>query len=66
MHTGKNCTLAQAMALVHSGDRVMIGGFGDAGLPDVLVEALADSGLRDHHFLRPRQRTRARARPPAV
>ncbi len=47
MHTGKNCTLAQAMALVHSGDRVMIGGFGDAGLPDVLVEALADSGLRD-------------------
>jgi 3-oxoadipate CoA-transferase alpha subunit len=38
---------ASALADVPDGATVMIGGFGTAGLPDELVEALIDQGARD-------------------
>jgi 3-oxoadipate CoA-transferase alpha subunit len=40
-------TPAAALADVPDGATVMIGGFGTAGLPDELVEALIDQGARD-------------------
>ena len=40
-------TPAEALADVRDGATVMIGGFGTAGLPDELVEALIDQGARD-------------------
>jgi 3-oxoadipate CoA-transferase, alpha subunit len=40
-------TCAEAVADVKDGATVMIGGFGTAGLPDELVEALLDQGARD-------------------
>lgn len=40
-------TPAQAVADVADGATVMIGGFGTAGLPDELVEALIDQGATD-------------------
>ena len=40
-------TPAEALADVRNGATVMIGGFGTAGLPDELVEALIDQGARD-------------------
>ena len=40
-----NC--AQAVAGVRDGDTVMTSGFGGAGLPTALVEALIDQGARD-------------------
>ena len=40
-------TAAEAVADVRDGATVMIGGFGTAGLPDELVEALIDQGARD-------------------
>ena len=40
-------TLAQAVADVPDGATVMIGGFGTAGLPNELTEALIDQGARD-------------------
>ncbi len=39
-------TLAQAVADVHDGASVMIGGFGTAGLPNELTAALLDQGAR--------------------
>jgi 3-oxoadipate CoA-transferase alpha subunit len=39
--------LAQAVADVPDGATVMIGGFGTAGLPNELTEALIDQGARD-------------------
>ncbi len=41
------CTPAEALADVRDGATVMIGGFGTAGLPDELVEALLDQGARE-------------------
>ncbi len=41
------CTPAEALADVGDGATVMIGGFGTAGLPDELVEALLDQGARE-------------------
>ena len=38
---------AAALADVPDGARIMIGGFGTAGLPNELVEALLDQGARD-------------------
>jgi 3-oxoadipate CoA-transferase, alpha subunit len=38
---------AAALADVADGSTVMIGGFGTAGLPDELVQALSDQGARD-------------------
>jgi 3-oxoadipate CoA-transferase alpha subunit len=44
----KTCaTPAAALADVADGATVMIGGFGTAGLPDELVEALLDQGAKD-------------------
>ena len=40
-------TLAEAVADVPDGATVMIGGFGTAGLPNELTEALIDQGARD-------------------
>jgi 3-oxoacid CoA-transferase subunit A len=40
-------TVEEAIALVRPGSRVMVGGFGLAGYPESLVEALAASGIRD-------------------
>ena len=44
----KRCaTTGQALADVPHGATVMIGGFGTAGLPDELVDALIEQGARD-------------------
>jgi 3-oxoadipate CoA-transferase alpha subunit len=40
-------TAAEALADVADGSTVMIGGFGTAGLPDALIEALIAHGARD-------------------
>jgi 3-oxoadipate CoA-transferase alpha subunit len=40
-------TSAAALADVADGSTIMIGGFGTAGLPDELVQALIDQGARD-------------------
>ena len=40
-------TAAAALADVRDGATVMIGGFGTAGLPHELIDALTDSGARD-------------------
>lgn len=40
-------SLQAAVADVHDGATLMIGGFGTAGLPNELVEALLDQGARD-------------------
>lgn len=40
-------TPAEALADVRDGATVMIGGFGTAGLPNELVDALIDSGAKD-------------------
>jgi 3-oxoadipate CoA-transferase alpha subunit len=38
---------ALAVAGIHDGATVMIGGFGNAGMPSVLIDALIDQGARD-------------------
>ena len=43
----KICTARQAVELIHSGDRVMVGSFGNSGYPEQLVNAVADSALKD-------------------
>lgn len=40
-------TVEEAIALIRPGSRIMVGGFGLAGYPELLVEALAESGIRD-------------------
>jgi len=40
-------TLAEAVASIPDGSRVMIGGFGGSGAPIELIHALIDSGARD-------------------
>ena len=40
-------TVDEAIALIQPGSRVMVGGFGLAGYPELLVEALAASGIKD-------------------
>ena len=39
--------IEEALALIKPGARIMIGGFGLAGYPEQLVEALAASGIKD-------------------
>ncbi len=39
--------LAQAVAGIHDGATVMIGGFGNAGMPKALIDALIEQGARD-------------------
>lgn len=44
----KTCTsLAAAVADIHDGATVMIGGFGTAGMPSALIDALIDQGAKD-------------------
>lgn len=44
----KTCTSTeQALAAVHDGAHIMVGGFGNAGMPSELVDALIDQGARD-------------------
>ena len=44
----KTCTsLAAAVAGIHDGATVMIGGFGTAGMPSALIDALIDQGAKD-------------------
>ena len=40
-------TLADAVAGIHDGATVMIGGFGNAGMPSALIAALIEQGARD-------------------
>ncbi len=40
-------SLAEAVAGIHDGATVMIGGFGTAGMPSELIDALIDQGARD-------------------
>ncbi|MFC4931574.1 3-oxoacid CoA-transferase subunit A [Massilia sp. GCM10023247] len=40
-------SLAQAVSGVHDGATVMIGGFGNAGMPAALIDALIEQGARD-------------------
>ena len=40
-------TLADAVAGIHDGATVMIGGFGNAGMPSALIDALIAQGARD-------------------
>ena len=39
--------LAEAVADIHDGATVMIGGFGTAGMPSELIDALIEQGARD-------------------
>jgi len=43
----KFLSIEQALAEIKAGSRIMVGGFGLAGYPEQLVEALAASGLKD-------------------
>jgi 3-oxoacid CoA-transferase A subunit len=43
----KSCTVAEAVAKIRSGDRIMVGGFGNSGYPEELVDAVAESTLKD-------------------
>jgi 3-oxoacid CoA-transferase A subunit len=43
----KRCTAAEAVAAIRSGDRIMVGSFGNSGYPEELVDAVAGSALRD-------------------
>ncbi len=43
----KVLSIEQALALIKPGARIMVGGFGLAGYPEQLVEALAASGVKD-------------------
>lgn len=47
MNASKIRAADEAAALVKNGDRVMVGGFGMAGYPDQLVNALAGRDVRD-------------------
>lgn len=40
-------SLASAVADIHDGATIMIGGFGTAGMPSELIDALIDRGARD-------------------
>lgn len=40
-------TLSEAIAGIHDGATIMIGGFGPAGQPTYLIDALIEQGARD-------------------
>lgn len=46
-HKHKFYAINEAISQIKQGSRVMVGGFGLRGYPDVLVEALAESGIND-------------------
>lgn len=43
----KVCSIQEAVARIRSGDRIMVGSFGNSGYPEELVEAVAASPLRE-------------------
>ncbi|MFZ7127462.1 MAG: CoA transferase subunit A [Desulfobacterales bacterium] len=43
----KICTSAEAVAEIRSGDRIMVGSFGNSGYPEELVDAVAESDLKE-------------------
>ncbi len=43
----KLCGAKESMRLIKDGDRIMVGGFGNVGTPWTLIDALADSGVKD-------------------
>lgn len=43
----KICTAAEAVAGIRSGDRIMVGSFGNSGYPAVLVDTITRSNLKD-------------------
>lgn len=43
----KICSLLDAVAAIRSGDRIMVGSFGNCGYPEMLVDGVAAAGLRD-------------------
>jgi 3-oxoacid CoA-transferase A subunit len=43
----KRCTAAEAVGAIRSGDRIMVGSFGNSGYPEELVNAVAESALKD-------------------
>lgn len=43
----KYCSITSAMDMISNGSRIMVGGFGNAGNPENLIEALAQSDLKD-------------------
>jgi 3-oxoacid CoA-transferase subunit A len=43
----KRQSIGEAVSRIQSGSRIMVGGFGLAGYPEGLVEALAASGIRE-------------------
>jgi 3-oxoacid CoA-transferase A subunit len=45
--TSKIVSVKDAVAAIRSGDRIMVGSFGNAGYPENLVEAMTASDLRD-------------------
>ena len=45
--SGKICSFDEAVAMIRPGSRIMVGGFGLAGVPEGLVDALAASGVKD-------------------
>jgi len=40
-------SVKEAISLIKPGARIMVGGFGNAGVPNMLVEALTESGVGD-------------------
>ena len=45
--SNKICTVHEAVGLIRSGDRIMVGSFGNSGYPELLVDAVASSDLKD-------------------
>lgn len=43
----KVTTIEEAMSHVHDGDRIMVGGFGLRGAPDMLIDALVATGKKN-------------------
>lgn len=43
----KRCNMAEAVADITDGSNILVGGFGEAGLPTELVHALIDQGARE-------------------
>lgn len=46
-HSGKLRSIGEAIGMIRSGSRIMVGGFGLAGIPEGLVDGLAASGVQN-------------------
>lgn len=46
-HSGKLRSIGEAVGMIRSGSRIMVGGFGLAGIPEGLVDGLAASGVQN-------------------